>query len=209
MAGQGGGVVGQGVEAPADRVGQCGVVRAGEVVAADGSGEEGVADDGGAGGFVDEGDSPRGVARGVEHLPGLGDEGEGFAVFEKTVGVGGGDLEASPGGQVEHRVRQPLFLGPVDPDGGVREAGAEGEEAGDVVEMGVGQDDNLGLEAQVLDLVEHGVGVEAAVGDPAGIAGLRVRPGDHEAVGLEWSEGENADFRLMIGFRWNLSHAAW
>ena len=117
-------------------------VAAGEVGAAHGAGEECVSrDEEGVVGEVEAG-AALGVAGGVEDGGGEAGDGDGLVVGE--VGVGWGDLgggDAEPAGlDVHHLDQREVEL--VVEDGGAGEA-LELQGSGDVVDVGVGDDDLL------------------------------------------------------------------
>ena len=70
-------------------------------------------------------------------------------------------------------------------DGGIRETRAGFEQSGDVVGVGVGEDDPFDDQLLVFHSIEQGLGVVPAIDDPAVLSGCWWAIGDDVAVGLE------------------------
>ncbi len=141
-----------------------------------------------------KGDAAGAVAGGVEDVEGVAGEGEGLAVVEGVGGVGCDDGSSREGGEVEGGVGEEIVLGGVEVDGEVGVAGADVVEAADVVEVGVGEQDAAGGDAQGGEAVEEGVGFKACVDDPGVGRVVCVAGGvDEVAVGGPVAEGEGFD----------------
>jgi hypothetical protein len=162
-------------------------VAAGEVSSAYGAGEEGVSSQQESLVREVEADTAFGVAGGVEDRAGEAGDGDELAVVEGVVGVGdgwGGD--AKPGGlDVHHLYLSEIVL--------VVEDGCAGElletvGAGDVVDVGVGDDDLLDGEGVFGEEGEDAGDVVAGVDDDGFARGLVAEDG---AVALEGADGED------------------
>ena len=164
-----GDVIGEGEEAVVDGGDELWSVAAGEVGSAYGAGEESVAgEEEGLFGEV-EADAALGVARGVEDGAGEADDGDALAVVEGVVGgwdFGGGDAE--PAGLHVHHFDQGEVVLVVE-DGGSGDA-LEALGSGDVVDVGVGDDDLLDGEVVLVEDAEDGRDVVAGV-DNDGLEG--------------------------------------
>jgi len=150
---------------------------------------------------VDKGDGAGGVAWGVGDAECEGFEGEGVIVIQITVGCGTCDGETEGCGEVEDGIIEPGFFEGVDVDFGVGEFGACIEEPGHMVGMGVGENNFLDDELLGLGGVEEGLGLVAAIDDPAGFGGFWGAIGDDKAVCLKVAEDEGLDM-WGTGFHW-------
>ena len=170
-------------------------VAAGEVGSAYGAGEESVA--GEQQGLVREieADAALGVAGGVKDgageaglvLLGVGSDGDGFAVVEGVVrggDVGSGDAE--PGGLGVHHFDQREVVQVVE-DGCAGEL-FEAVGPGDMVDVGVGDDDLLDGERVFCEEGEDAGDVVAGIDDDGLVGGFVAEDG---AVALEQTDGEN------------------
>ncbi len=162
-------------------------VASGEVGAAYGAGEEGVSgDEKGVVGEV-EADAALGVAGGVEDGAGESGDGDGAAVGEVVVGggdLGGGDAEPA-GLDVHHFDQGEIEL--VVEDGGSGEL-LEAVGSGDVVDVGVGDDDLLDGEVVAVEDGRDAGDVVAGIDDDGFAGGLVAEDG---AVALEGADGED------------------
>ena len=109
---------------------------------------------------MDEGDRAGRVARCMADLLGGAREFEGLVVGERGFGGAGGDEFAHARGEVLDGVGEPWLLFGVEVDIDSGERGAELVEPGDVVDVGVGEDDRFGFEVCGADGVDHRLGVE-------------------------------------------------
>jgi hypothetical protein len=200
-----GDLVGEGEETLVDGGEEFVGIASGEIGAAHGAGEEGVSgEEEGLVGEV-EADGALGVTGGVEDGAGeacpvefgVGSYGDEFAVVEGVVGVsddGGGDAE--PAGLNVHHFDQGQVL-PVIEDGGAGEL-LEAVSAGDVVDVGVGDDDLLDGEGVLVEQGENAGYVVAGVYDD-GFAGGFV--GEDGAIALKGADGDGFEdhgfFRVM------------
>lgn len=150
---------------------------------------------------MDERDGAGGVSGGVGDAESEGAKGEGVVVIQVAVGSWSGDGEAQCCREVENGVIEPGFFEGVDEDFGIGESGAGFEEACHVVGVGVGEDNLLDDELLGLGGVEEGLGLVAAIDDPAGLVGCWIAVGDDEAVCLEIAEDEGLDM-WGGGFCW-------
>ena len=169
-------------------------VASGEVGAADGTGEESVS--GEKEGLVGdiETDAAFGVAGGVEDGAGEAGDGDEFAVVEGVVrSVDGGGWYAEPAGLDVHHFDQRQVVLVVE-DGCAGEL-LEAMGAGDVVDVGVGDDDLLDGEI-VLGEEGHDAGdVVAGIDDDGFVGGFVTEDG---AVALEGADGDDFVDHLFI-----------
>jgi hypothetical protein len=191
-------VVGQCEQAGVDGVEEFAGVAAGKVGAADGAREEGVSgEEEGLLGKV-EADAAFCVAGSVEDGSGEAGDGDDFAVVEGVVGrgdFGGGDAE--PAGLDGHDFDLSDVVLVVE-DGGAGEL-LEAEGAGDVVDVGVGDDDLLDGELVLLEEGDDAGDVGAGIDDDGFVGGLVTEDG---AVALEWANGEDfVDHARLSGLR--------
>jgi hypothetical protein len=199
-------VVGKGEEALVDGGEELRGIASGEVGAAYGSGEESVAGEEEGLGREVEADASFGVAGGVEDGAGEarsialrgGSDGDELAVVEGVVGGGdGGGGDAEPAGLNVHHFDQGQVALVVE-DGGAGEL-LEAVSAGDVVDVGVSDDDLLDGE-RVFGEEGHDAGdVVAGVDDDGFAGGLVAEDG---AVALEGADGDGFEdhgfLRLMV-----------
>jgi hypothetical protein len=180
-------LVGEGEEAVVDGGEELVGVAAGEVGAADGAGEEGVSgEEEGLVGKV-EADAALGVAGGVEDGAAEAGDGDEFAVVEGVVGggdLGGGDAEPA-GLDVHHFYQREIVL--IVEDGGSGEA-LEALGSGDVVDVGVGDDDLLDGEVVLVEDGDDAGDLVAGVDDDGFERGLVAEDG---AVALQGADGED------------------
>jgi len=199
------GVVGEGEEALVNRAKKLVGLASGEVGAAYGSGEEGVsgqeemlvreveAD----GAFSVTGSVEDGAGEALSALLGTGPDGDELAVVEGVIGVGdGGGGDAEPGGLNVHHfdLGEVVF---VIEDGGAGDL-LEAVGSGDMVDVGVGDDDLLDGEPVFGEEGEDAGDVVAGVDDDGFAGGLVAEDG---AVALEGTDGEGFEdhdvFRVM------------
>jgi hypothetical protein len=182
-----GDVVGKGEEAVVYGGDELAGVAAGEVGAAYGAGEEGVSgEEEGLVGKV-EADAALGVAGGVENGAGEADDGDALAVVEGVVGgrdLGGGDAE--PAGLHVHHFDQGQVVLVVE-DGGSGEA-LEAMGSGDVVDVGVGDDDLADGEVVLVENAEDAGDIVAGI-DHYGFEGGLVS--ENGAVALQRADDED------------------
>jgi hypothetical protein len=198
------GVIREGVEASLDAGGELLDGTAWEVGSADGTGEEGVADEGNVVGFAIEGDAAGGMAWGVEDGEGAVADGECVVVVEEAVWPWAGDGRAAEHAEVEAGIAEPVFFGFVDEDGDCFEGTADVGDAGDVVDVGVGEDEGVEDDA-VLDAgaeeVDHVIWLEAGVDDDGVVVGFQ----DVAVGGVRaWGEGGDGGghvcgWRMVVG----------
>jgi len=195
VAGEDARVVGEGEKMGVDGAEEGGGVASGEVGAADGAGEEGIAGEEEVLVGEVEADAALGVTGGVEDVGGdalltalrRGTDGDQAAVIEAEVrggDVGGGDAEPA-GLDVHHADEREVAL--VVEDGSAGE-GFEVLGAGDVVDVGVGDDDLLGGEAVLGEESQDAADVVAGVDDDGFAGGLVAEDG---AVALEGADAED------------------
>ena len=147
VTGEDPGFVGQGEQAGGDGVDDLRVVAAGEVGAAYAAGKEGVAGDEQVEWGEVEADGALGVAGGVEDLGGIAVEADDEAVGERFVGGRGFRRgNAQPAGLRLHHFEQGKVVF-VEEDGGAGET-LKAERTTHVVDVGVGDEDLLELEAE-------------------------------------------------------------
>ena len=180
-------------------------VAAGEVGASDGAGEEGVAGDEEFVVGEVEAAAAFGVAGGVDDGAGESCDGDELAVFE--VVVGGGDLgrgDAEPAGLHVHHLDQGEIELVVE-DGGAGEA-FELQGSGDVVDVGVGDDDLLDGEVVLREFGDDAADVVAGIDDDGLAGGLVAEDG---AVALERADDEDlVDHGLRVRLIASYKHAA-
>jgi hypothetical protein len=181
-------LIGEGEETVVDGGDELAGVAAGEVGAADGAGEKGVS--GEKEGLVGqvEADAALGVARGVEDGAAETGDGDELAVVEGVVG-GGGDLgggDAEPTGLDVHHFYQGKIVLVVE-DGGSGEA-LEALGSGDVVDVGVGDDDLLDGEVVLIEDGDDAGDLVAGVDDDGFEGDLVAQDG---AVALQRADGED------------------
>jgi hypothetical protein len=180
-------VVGEGEEAVVYGGDELAGVAAGEVGSAHGAGKEGVSgEEEGVVGEV-EADTALGVAGGMEDGAGEADDGDAFAVVEGVVGgrdLGGGDAE--PAGLHVHHFDQGQVVLVVE-DGGSGEA-LEAVSSGDVVDVGVGDDDLADGEVVLVENAEDAGDVVAGVDHYGFEGGLVAEDG---TVALQGAYGED------------------
>ena len=186
VAGEHFGFIGQGQQAGLDGVDDLAGVAAGQVSAADAAGKESVAGDEQLEWREMEADGALGVAGGVEDLGREGFQADDEAVGEILVGRGGfRGGRAEPAGLSVHY----LELGQVvlvHEDGCAGEA-LELEGAAYVVNVAVGDEDLLELEAELSEAALDAADLFAGIDDD-GFAGFLVA--EDGAVALEWTDGE-------------------
>ena len=192
-------IIGERVELGPDRIGECFKAGVGEVGASDGAGEEGIADECDGVLIRDEGEAAGGVTGCVQHVPCGIAERECFALCDEAIGSGDADWLAEEGAEVELRVVEPALFVFVDPDGRIRVFAEDVRDAGDMVGMGVCQDDGFGGEPGLSDEFEQGFGLVAGVDDPEVIASL-----DGVAIGLVGAERDGSDREIGA-----LDHEIW
>jgi hypothetical protein len=195
VAGNHGDFVGEGEESLVDGADELAGVAAGKVGAAYGTGEESVpGQEEGLVGEV-EADGAFGVAWSVkdeasETLQTVfqgGSDGDEFAVFEGVVGVGDdGSGDAEPAGLNVHHFDQGQVVLVIE-DGGSGEL-FEAVGAGDVVDVGVGDDDLLDGEGVLGEEGEDAGDVVAGIYHDGFAGGFIAQDG---AVALEGADGEN------------------
>lgn len=131
---------------------------------------------------------------GVQDEPARGAEGEFLVVMEEAIGSGRGDGLPGEDAEVEFGVGEPIAFGLVDPDGKIREGVDDIADAGDVIDMGVGEDKCCRGEREVADALDHALGLEARVDNPT--VGV-VRDAHEGAVGGIGARGEGFEKDLV------------
>jgi hypothetical protein len=188
VAGDNDDLVGEGEEAVVDGGEELVGVAAGEVSAADGAGEKGVSgEEQGLVGKV-ETDAALGVAGGMEDGAAEAGDGDELAVIEGVVG-GGGDFgggDAEPTGLDVHHFDQGKIVLVVQ-DGGSGKA-LEALGSGDVVDVGVGDDDLLDGEVVFVEDGDDARDLVAGVDDDGFEGDLVAQDG---AVALQGADGED------------------
>ncbi len=197
MAGDDGGVIGQGEKTLVDGAEKLAGVAAGQVGSADRAGEEGVpGEEERLSGDV-ETDAAFGVAGGMKDGAGEASDGDEFAIFEGVVGGrdgGGGDAEPA-GLNVHHFDQREIVL--VVEDGGAGEL-LEAMGAGDVVDVSVGDDDFFDSEAVGGEDGDDARDVVAWINDNGFVGGLVSKDG---AVALQRTDGEDLVDHKYSGLR--------
>ena len=84
----------------------------------------------------------------------------------------------------------------VDVDRHLAEAGKDAIDAANVIEVRVREEDRQWFEAVFGDKIEHLIGIEAAIDDPA-IMAARIAAGHDMAVGLPIAQREYRDDRCI------------
>ena len=194
MAGLDFGFDGQGEKPGADGVDDLIEVATGQVGAADAAGEERVSGDKQLERGKVETDGALGVAGGVKHLCGAGFQAYALAVGEGFVGRSCfRGCDAQPGGLLVHdfQLRQIVF---VEQDGRAGEA-LELEGAADVVDVAVGDENLLELEAKLVEAAMDAADLFAGIDDD-GLAGLLVT--ENGAVALQRADGEGFENHALI-----------
>ena len=188
MAGDDEGFAGQGEQAFVDAVEKLVAIAAGKVRAAYAASEKGISGDEEIGCRDVKAEAAFGVAGGEEDSAFDAVDGEGFVVGGRVVGrmdVADGEIEANPGGLPIHDgdEREVFFV--ID-DGGAGDL-FESLGAGDVVEVGVGDDDLLDGELVLGEDGEDAADVVAGVDDDSFVGGFVAEDG---AIALEEADGE-------------------
>jgi hypothetical protein len=198
VTGDDGDLVGEGKEALVDRVQELMSVAAGQVCAADRAGEEGIScEQEGLGGEI-EAHAAFGVAGSVEDGAVEAGDGDEFAVLESVVGSrDGGGWDAEPAGLNVHHFDQGEILLVVE-DGGAGEL-LEAMGSGDVVDVGVGDDDHFDGEAMPGD-DGHDAGDVIARVDDDGFVGVLVA--QNGAVALQRTDREDLVDHRVLDLRW-------
>ena len=187
MAGDDHSGIGEGEKLLTDRADEGGAVAAGQVGTADRAGKEGVAGEEQILGGQMQADAALGVAGCVEDVTAQARNGDDAAVFEGVVGrvdVGGGHAE--PTGLHVHHLDQGKIAGIVE-DGRAGQLFQAGG-AGDVVDVGVGNEDLLDGEAVLLEEGDNAGDVVAGINDD-GFAGVFIA--QDRAVALQHADGED------------------
>ena len=150
-----------------DGVEESGAIGSGEIVTADAIGKEGIADDGGLLVRQVKGYSAGTVPGCVTEVDGVVMKRKLLAVGQELIRRGSGNRQPGPLGKVESRIGKKIFFFRVDKNLKFGPVFTKIVQTGDVIEVGVGENNVLRLQTVLENKVDHGLRLVACVDDPA------------------------------------------